>query len=379
MPKQENPIHFIDLQSQRLKIQTKIDAAFKQVMDHGQYILGPEVTLLEQMLCEYTGAKHAITCASGTDALKLILMAKDLKINDVVFLPSFTFAATAEVVASLGAIPYFVDVCPKTYNIDTHSLLRAIEEAQSKGLILKGIIAVDLFGFPADYPSLRNIAQEHQLWLLADCAQSFGGRLDEKQVGNLCDMSATSFFPSKPLGGYGDGGCIFTNDETIDNITRSLRAHGTGEHRYDHVRVGINSRLDTFQAAILIEKLGIFDEELEKRQQIAQQYNQAFSGLLQTPPQQDQLTHAFGLYTVRCDSLKQRHDLHQHLLSKDIPCTIYYEHPLHMQTAYHQFPCVDQSLKVTESLSQEVLSLPMHPYLSDKQISTIISTVKQII
>lgn len=370
------PIQFIDLQAQRAKIKTPIDNALQEVMNHGQFILGAEVTKLEDELQTYTGAEHVITCASGTDALKLLLLAKGLKINDVVFVPAFTFAATAEVVADLGGIPYFVDVCPDTFNLDPQSLQAGIEEAQNKGLTLKGIIAVDLFGLPADYPAIQSIANQYDLWVLADAAQSFGGAIGTKKVGNLAQMSATSFFPSKPLGGYGDGGCIFTNDEQVATLTRSLRAHGAGQDRYDHIRVGLNSRLDTFQAAILLQKLAIFDQELARRQQIASYYAHELKDKFQVPESTEKVSHAFGLYTIRCNSESERDQLREHLLKNEIPCTIYYHKPLHQQTAYQQFPRVNQNLEVTNRLAQEVLSIPMHPYLTDAQIELITGTIK---
>lgn len=370
-------IKFIDLHAQREKIQAPIDAALQDVMSHGQFILGDEVKQLEEELKTYTGAKHAISCASGTDALKLVLLTKDIKVNDVIFVPSFTFAATAEVVAELGAIPYFIDVCPDTYNLNPSSLLAGIEEAKNKGLVLKGIIAVDLFGLPADYPALQSIAHKNNLWILADAAQSFGGAIGKKRVGNLCDMTATSFFPSKPLGGYGDGGCIFTNDNDLNDLTRSLRAHGTGADKYDHIRVGLNSRLDTLQAAILLKKLDIFDDELARRQHIANFYAESLSPKFHVPQTPDDFTHGFGLYTIRCESQQQRDALKAHLNDNNIPSVIYYHRPLHKQVAYEQFPQVNQKLPVTELLCEQVLSLPMHPYLEDNQLEFICDTLRQ--
>lgn len=377
MAEQNNNIQFIDLHSQRRPIQARIDEALKRVMEHGQYILGPEVSELESKLCEYTGAKHAISCASGTDALKLVLLAKSLKQDEVVFVPSFTFASTAEVVAELGAIPYFVDVDEDTYNIDPNSLNQAIKEAKANNLSLAGVIAVDLFGLPADYPSLQAITEQHNMWLLADAAQSFGGKIGDKKVGNLTDISATSFFPSKPLGGYGDGGCIFTEDDEINEKTRSLRVHGAGSHRYDHIMVGLNSRLDTFQAAILLEKLAIFDTELKRRHEIAKLYNEAFQNFAKVPNPSAPFGHAFGLYTISVAEDK-RDELQNHLQSQNIPAPVYYKKPLHVQPAYKHYPSVNNALPVTDHLIHSVISLPMHPYLTDEQVEAITKAVTKV-
>jgi len=367
-------IEFIDLQAQRHALQNKIPAVLERVLEHGAYILGPEVIKLEEQLKEYCGAQEAITCSDGTDALKLLLMAKNVGPGDAVFVPSFTFASSAEVIAQSNATPIFIDICPITFNIDTKSLLQAIETLDST-LKPKGIIAVDLFGLPADYPAIHNIAEQYGLWVIADSAQSFGGAIEDKKVGNLSVMTATSFFPSKPLACYGDGGAIFTNDQELANVIRSLRNHGCGKHRYDHIHVGMNSRLDTMQAAILIEKLAIFPKERARREEIATVYRQVLPDNLQLPSVAPDYTHAWGLYTVVCP-IGERDNLAQHLQDCGVPTNVYYRKPLHLQPAYQHFPRASLQLTITERLCQQVLSLPMHPYLSDEQVSFIGESVK---
>ncbi|MGE3319625.1 MAG: DegT/DnrJ/EryC1/StrS family aminotransferase [Candidatus Berkiella sp.] len=367
-------IEFIDLQAQRHALQQKIPAVLEQVLEHGAYIFGPEVTKLEEKLSAYTQAQDTITCSDGTDALKLLLMAKKVGPGDAVFVPTFTFASSAEVIAQSNATPVFIDVCPVTFNIDIQSLVQAIDTLD-KSLKPKGIIAVDLFGLPANYPAIHEIAQAHGLWVIADSAQSFGGGLYDKKVGNLSVMTTTSFFPSKPLACYGDGGAIFTNDKELASVIRSLRNHGCGKDRYDHIHIGMNSRLDTLQAAILLEKLAIFPQEHKRREQIAQLYSQQLPEQLQLPSVSPDYTHAWGLYTVVCPQ-GVRDNLMQHLSEAGVPSNVYYRKPLHLQPAYEHFPRAHKQLKVTERLCQQVLSLPMHPYLSDDQVSYISECVK---
>ncbi len=366
-------IEFIDLQAQRHALQNKIPAVLERVLEHGAYILGPEVAKLEEKLSEYSGAKHTITCSDGTDALKLLLMAKKVGPNDAVFVPSFTFASSAEVIAQSNATPVFIDVCPITFNIDTQNLLQAIETLDNN-LTPKGIIAVDLFGLPANYPAIHEIAEKHNLWVIADSAQSFGGGIEDRKVGNLSVMTSTSFFPSKPLACYGDGGAIFTNDDEIAQTIRSLRNHGCGQHRYDHIHVGMNSRLDTMQAAILLEKLAIFPNERKRREEIANLYCKVLPDNLQLPSVAPDYTHAWGLYTVLCPE-GTRDGLAQHLQDCGVPSNVYYRKPLHMQPAYQHFPSAGK-LNVTERICQQVLSLPMHPYLSDEQVTYVSECVK---
>lgn len=372
-----HPISFINLAAQQTKIKSQLDSSIQHVLKHGQYILGPEVFELEEKLSAYTGAAHTISCANGTDALSLLLMAKHIGHNDAVFVPSFTYAATAEIVAHCGATPIFVDVLEDTFNMSPDSLKEAIVTSQKLGLTPKGIIAVDLFGLPADYPALDKIAKDHGLWIIADAAQSFGGKIGEKQVGALCEMTTTSFFPSKPLACYGDGGAIFlsSTDKHMADTLRSLRAHGTGAGRYDYIHIGINSRLDTLQAAILLEKLKIFDEEHKRRVEIANFYAHHLKTIVNTPIVPEHYTHAWALYSIRCDKT-QRGSLLELFKHEQIPYMIYYEKPLHLQPAYEHFPKTQSELKITEQLSQEIVSIPMHPYLTEEQLNFIVQVVK---
>ena len=353
-----NQIPFIDLKSQQDLIRPHIDEAIKRVLDHGRYIMGPEVFELEQQLASYCGARHAITCSSGTDALLMVLMAKGVGPGDAVFIPSFTFPATPEVVALLGATPFFVDVFPDTYNIDPQSVEQGIETAKKQGLKPQAIIAVDLFGQPAGYPALEKVASEHNLWILADSAQSFGATLDNKKVGTLALATATSFFPAKPLGCYGDGGAVFTDDDELAEILKSIRVHGKGKHKYDNVRIGLNARLDTIQAAILLEKLKIFDDELQVRQQIAEYYNEVLKNSVQVPYVIDEATSAWAQYTVKLRQDIDRSKLMHNLKETGIPTMVYYEKPLHLQEAYKNFPRAGE-LTTSEECSRKVLSLPM--------------------
>ncbi len=370
-----NKIEFIDLQAQRHLIGEKIPQAIEKVLAHGGYIFGAEVQKLEEQLIAYTQAEDAITCSNGTDALKLLLMAYNVGPNDAVFVPSFTFASTAEVIAQSHATPVFIDVCPHTFNMDPKSLEQAISTLDKK-LTPKGIIAVDLFGLPADYAQLHDIASHHGLWVIGDAAQSFGGAINDKRVGNLALATTTSFFPSKPLACYGDGGAIFSNDKTLSATLRSLRNHGCGVHRYDHIHIGMNSRLNTIQAAVLLEKLAIFPGELKRRQEIADFYNNELREVVQVPLTPKGKTHAWGLYTIACHP-ELRENLMQSLQSVGVPTNVYYRKPLHMQPAYHHYPRASEQLKNTETACNKVLSLPMHPYLADEQLAYICEQVKR--
>ena len=369
-------IPFIDLNAQQNLIRPQIDAAIKRVLDHGNYIMGPEVDELEKELAHFCGAKHAITCSSGTDALVLALMAKDVRPGDAVFLPSFTFAATAEAVAFLGATPIFLDSCTDTYNLDPKSLEQAIENAKKTDLNLVGIIAVDLFGLPADYDSIQAIADEHRLWILADAAQSFGAMHHGKKVGTLAEITTTSFFPAKPLGCYGDGGAILTDNDELAEIIKSLRVHGKGADKYDNVRIGLNARLDTFHAAILLEKLKIFPDELKARQQTAKKYNEALKHVVNAPVISDSVTSAWAQYTITLPQDIDRDDLQSKLKEAGIPSVVYYVKPLHLQTAYKDYPTATGAiLPVCEVLSGTVLSLPMSGYVKDTYMQAVIAGV----
>lgn len=373
-------MQFIDLRTQLELIRPHIDAAIKRVLDHGIFIMGPEVHTLEKQLAEFCGVKHVISCANGTDALGLGLMAKNVGPGDAVFVPSFTFAATAEVVSWVGATPVFIDSLEDTYNMDPKSLEQGIKQAKKLGLKPAGIIPVDLFGQPADYDAIQAIADEHGLWVMADGAQSFGASYKGLKVGNIGDMATTSFFPAKPLGCYGDGGAIFTNDDELAAIIKSLRVHGQGSDKYDNVRIGMNGRLDTIQAAILIEKLKIFPNELIARQKTADAYNAALKDILNIPHVIDGATSAWAQYTVLLPEHIDRSKLMTSLKEGGIPTMVYYVKPLHLQTAYKHYPtATDGALPVCEKLSERVLSLPMSGYVGGEEAFTVIQELKRMI
>jgi len=368
----ETPLQFIDLAAQRARLGSAMDEAILAVVHHGGYILGPEVKQLEAELASYCGVSEAISCASGTDALLLPLMAWGVGPGDAVLVPTFTFAATAEVVALLGATPVFVDVDPITFNLDPTGLSGAIDAASKAGLRTVGIIAVDLFGHPAPYAPIEAFATEHGIWVLSDAAQSFGCTLDGRRAGKFGDVTATSFFPAKPLGCYGDGGAIFTNDAELAATMRSLRVHGQGKDKYDNVRIGVNARLDTIQAAVLLQKLSIFDDELVLRQEAADRYASGLGSLVTVPVLANGATSAWAQYTIQVES---RDALAASLKAAGVPTNVYYPLPLHQQTAYRGFPRTDDVLPVSEKLSQQVLSLPMHPYLTGKDQNRVVAAV----
>ncbi len=370
-------IPFIDLEAQKAKLGDSAERAIKRVLDHGKFIMGPEVADLENQLSAFTGAKHVISCSSGTDALLLALMAKGVGEVDAVFVPSFTFVATAEVVVLTGATPIFVDVLPDTYNICPDSLERGIEVARRLGLTPKVVIPVDLFGLPADYAALRSIADKHGLWILADAAQSFGATCHGKRVGTLGDITATSFFPAKPLGCYGDGGAVFTDDAGIAAIMDSIRTHGKGSDKYDNVRIGVNARLDTIQAAVLLAKLAIYPEEIERRQLAARHYNRMLVNFVQVPLVPQPMQSVWAQYTVVLPEGAPRSDIMQRMHKAGVPTMVYYPKPLHLQTAYKHFPKADKQLSASESLAGRVLSLPMHPYLETATQDRIVAALAE--
>lgn len=369
------PIAFIDLKAQQEKIRTRIDQRITAVLDHGKYIMGPEVAELEEALADYTKSPFVVSCSSGTDAIWLPLLALGIGAGDAVFVPSFTFAATAEAVALCGATPVFVDIDADSFNICPKSLEAAIEDIEAKKeLTPKAIIAVDLFGLPANYPELQKIADKHNLKLLADAAQSFGGSINGTKVGALTDITTTSFFPAKPLGGYGDGGAMFAKEAEINEALESLRIHGKGKAgKYDNVRVGTNARLDTIQAAILLEKLAIFPEELQKRQYVASRYTEELKDVVATPIIPEGYESAWAQYTIKTND---REALIGYLAEKNIPTQVYYPKPMHQQEPYQGFPCTPTGMKVTESLALQVLSLPMHPYLEPETQNYIIEHIR---
>jgi len=364
-------IAFIDLASQQARIKDRLDIRIQAVLAHGKYIMGPEVAELEEKLAAFCGAKHALTCANGTDALQLALMALGAKSEDAVFCPSFTFAATAEVVPMTGATPVFTDVRKDSFNMDPESLKAAIVHARDIGLRPAGIIPVDLFGLPADYDELEAIARENDMWIVADSAQGFGATYKGRRTGAIGDIATTSFFPAKPLGCYGDGGAVFTsNDELADKI-RSLRVHGKARHKYDNARIGLNSRLDTLQAAILLEKLAIFPDEIAARQKVAARYNEALAGLLDVPIVKNDRTSVWAQYTLRTGPGQNRDAIIVALKESGIPSVVYYPLPLHRQTAYRDFPMAQNGLTQSDTLAENVFSLPMHPYLDPQTIERI--------
>ncbi len=368
-----DPIPFIDLQAQRRRMGSALDAAIKAAVEGGQWILGPQVAQLEKDLAAFTGVKHVIACANGTDALLLILRAWGVGPGDAVFVPAFTFAASGEVVALAGAVPVFVDVLPDTFNMDPASLEAAIALVKREGkLTPKAVMPVDLFGQPADYRALSPIAKREGLKLLCDTAQGFGGMLDGVRTGAIGDAAATSFFPAKPLGCYGDGGACFTNDDALKDLLLSLRMHGQGADRYEHVHIGYNSRLDTIQAAILIEKLKIFADEIETRNAVAARYDAAFAGnnRLVTPHVIAGATSSWAQYTLQVNN---RAAFQAALKEAGVPTAVYYPIPLSRQRAYAHYPSVPTP--VSEALSEKVVSLPMHPYLDAPTQDRIIAAV----
>lgn len=353
------PVPFIDLAEQLRGIRPAIDAAIARVLDHGQFIMGPEVVELERRLAEFSGAKHVVTCANGTDALVLALRALGIGPGDTVIVPSFTFCATAEAVCLVGATPLFVDVLEDTCNMDPASLERGIRRARELGLRLRAVITVDLFGQPCDYDAIEPIARENGLALVCDAAQAFGAEYRGRRVGTIGDVTTTSFFPAKPLGCYGDGGALFTDDDETAALLRSLRVHGQGADKYDNVRIGTNSRLDTLQAAILLEKLRIYPGEIEARNRVAETYARHLEGLVAVPRVIEGACSVWAQYTVRT---AERDRMAERLRAAGIPTQIYYRVPLHLQPAYRESPRAGE-LPVSEKLSRTVLSLPMHPRL----------------
>ena len=365
---EQSPMAFVDLKAQYQAHKAQIDGAIQQVLDHGRFIMGPEVAELETALCQFAGAKYAIGCSSGTDALVLTMMAEDIGPGDAVFVPAFTFTATAEVPLLLGATPVFVDVDPDDFNIDCDDLERRIEAVVAAGeLTPRAVLAVDLFGLPVDYDRLHAVAERHGLKIWGDAAQSFGGAMGERKVGTLCRATATSFFPAKPLGGYGDGGAVLTDDDALAERMQSIRAHGKGGAKYDIVRVGLNARLDTIQAAVLLAKLPNFPGELGRRETVARRYDELLSDVVKIPSRYQGRVSAWAQYTVKLPA-DRRDEVAANLRERGIPTAIYYPMPMHMQTAYRAYGDGEGSVPVSERLSGEVLSLPMHPYMEDADV-----------
>lgn len=373
------PIAFIDLDAQRRAIGPRMEEAILKVVRSCRFILGPEVAQLEAELSAFAGVAHTLSCANGTDALALALMAWEIRPGDAVLCPSFTFAATAEVVAWLGATPVFVDVREDSFNMDPASLEAGIETAKRMGLKPRAVITVDLFGQPADYDALLPIARANGLKVLVDAAQSFGATHHGKHVAAIGDMAATSFFPAKPLGCYGDGGAVFCHDpETLD-VLQSLRVHGqNNEDKYENIRVGMNGRLDTVQAAVLLEKLRVFPAEIEARQAVAARYNTALADVAIVPTVAPHNVSVWAQYTLRTPG-RDRAAVLAGLKARGIPTAIYYPKPLHHQKAYAKHPVAGNGLPVSERLAGEVFALPFHPYLDEPTQDRIISAVREVL
>jgi dTDP-4-amino-4,6-dideoxygalactose transaminase len=373
-----NPIAFIDLGAQRRRIGRKMDEAVLRVVNHGHYIMGPEVAELEKRLAAFCGSKHVLSCANGTDALGLGLMAMGVKAGDAVLVPSFTFAATAEVVVWFGATPIFVDVLEKTFNLDPAGLEAGIETARRRGLRPVGVIPVDLFGLPADFDRIEAVARANRMWVMPDAAQSFGATYKGRKVGTMGEITTTSFYPAKPLGCYGDGGALFTDDDKLIEVLRSLRVHGQGADKYDNVRVGMNGRLDTMQAAVLIEKLAIFSDEIVARNRIANAYDAALKDIVTVPHVPTGLTSVWAQYTIRLPG-RNRDKVAAALNAHGVPTAVHYPRPLHRQTAYRDYPVAGNGLPVSERIAEEVLSLPMHPYLDERTQSRIVAALRAVV
>jgi dTDP-4-amino-4,6-dideoxygalactose transaminase len=370
------PVPFIDIAAQRSRLGKSIDDAVSRVLSHCQFINGPEVTALETALAAFSGAKHVVSCASGTDALLMVLMAKNVGPGDAVLCPSFTFCATGEAVALTGASPVFVDVDAQTFNMDPASLKRGIATARQRGLKPRAVIVVDLFGQSADHDAIGAVAQAEGLFVLDDAAQGFGASYKGRKLGTFGLATATSFFPAKPLGCYGDGGAIFTDDDELANTLRSIRVHGQGADKYDNVRLGLTGRLDTMQAAVLIEKLKIFDDEIAVRNRIAERYARGLGNVVTVPRLASGCTSVWAQYTIRLPKGTDRDGFAAALKAQGIPTAIYYTRSMHQQTAYRDYPVAEGGLPASESLSEDVISLPMHAYLDEPTQDRVVEAVR---
>lgn len=370
-------MEFIDLKKQYETLKDEINKNIETVLNKSNFIMGEEVKQLEEKLADYVGVKYCATCANGTDAISLALMCYDVKQGDCIFVPSFTFFSTAEVVSLCGATPIFIDSDERTFNIDTKKLEKAIVKVKEEGkLNPKGIIAVDLFGLPANYDEIRKIADRHNLFIIEDAAQGFGGSINSKMACSFGDISTTSFFPAKPLGCYGDGGAIFTNNKELYDLILSYRVHGKGSYKYDNVRIGMNSRLDTIQAAILLPKLAAFKNyEIDNRQKFANMYTEKLKNYVVTPFIEEGYLSSYAQYTLIFKDENERNFVQAYLKEKGIPSMVYYPIPLHKQTVYKDYDFNLEDLTVCENLSKCVLSLPMHPYLDGEIVADVSNAV----
>jgi dTDP-4-amino-4,6-dideoxygalactose transaminase len=374
-----DPVPFIDIGAQRRRLGPSIDQAVARVLAHCQFINGPEVNELEGALAAFSGAKHVVSCASGTDALLMVLMSRGIGRGDAVFCPSFTFCATGEVIALLGATPVFVDVAEDSFNIDPASLRNGVAVAKKLGLKPRAVIPVDLFGQPADHDAIGAIAQTEGLFVLDDAAQAFGASYKGRRLGTYGLATATSFFPAKPLGCFGDGGAIFTDDAELAQTLRSIRVHGQGLDKYDNVRLGLTGRLDTMQAAILLEKLKIFEDEIASRNRVAERYARGLGNAVTVPHVAGDCTSVWAQYTIRLPQRCDRDGFAAALKAQGIPTAIYYPKSMHQQTAYRDFPVADGGLPASERLSREVISLPMHAYLDEPTQQRVIAAVRGVL
>lgn len=366
---------FVDLKSQYKAHKQAIDAAIQAVLDHGQYVMGPEIIELESQLAEYAGVEHAITCGSGTQALVMPLMTFDLRRSDAVFTPSYSFVASAETVSLAGGTPVLVDVDPATFNLSPDSLRAAIEKTMEGGTLSpRGIIPVDLFGLPADYDAINQIATEYGLFVLEDAAQAFGASYNGKRTGSLTHVASTSFFPAKPLGCYGDGGAIFTDDQKLAEKLISIRVHGQGENQYDNVRIGLNARMDTIQAAILLQKMSFYEDELALRAQFAERYTSRLTTGIKTQKIPTGCTSIWAQYSVLSEN---RDAMRAALDDLGIPTQVYYPTPLHRSPAYQQPGRNARNFPVSDKLASQMFSLPMHPYLEDQLVDQICDTINE--
>lgn len=370
-------MQFRDLKAQYDYLKNDIDRNIQDVINRGVFIGGDYVNELEKMLAEYVGVKHCISCANGTDALQLALMAWNVGEGDAVFVPDFTFFSTGEVVSTVGATPVFVDVDAETYNISCDALENMINRIVEQGkLTPKVIIAVDLFGQPADYNRIYEIAKKYEMCVLEDGAQGFGGRIGKKMACSFGEISTTSFFPAKPLGCYGDGGAVFTDNDNWADFIRSLKVHGKGKNKYDNIRIGMNSRLDSIQAAILTAKLPIFkNEELHKMQDVAEVYTEKLKNVVTTPSVREKYYSSWAQYTVQFESPSQREKVMRALTANGIPSMVYYQKPMHKQEAFKNLVFEDRDYSVTNQLCETVLSLPIHPYMKKKEVELVADTI----
>lgn len=371
-------MQFIDLKTQFERIEDDVFSRVSTVLQSQKYVMGPEIAELEEKLAEYAGVRHAISCSSGTDALVIPLMGYDLKATDAVFVPSFTFFASAESITLAGGTPVFVDSDATTFNLSPADLDRAIDETLAEGkLTPRGIITVDLFGQPADYDEILAIADKHGLFVIEDAAQGFGGEYKGAKAGSFGNVASTSFFPAKPLGCYGDGGAIFTDDDDLAELIKSIRVHGQGSDKYDNVRIGVNGRLDSIQAAVLLSKLAIFDIEVEARNQVANAYSERLSDVLAVPAVTNGKLSVWAQYTLVAKDADERTAIIDACKAAGVPTAIYYPIPIHLSTAYKNLGYKLGDLPVCEDLANRVFSIPMHPYLQESDIEQIVAAVKE--